>query len=56
VKWPGLFHWQLSHFQLFRTLHPNISNPGRDDERGIHADTFSAHTRRMAKNRVNSRD
>src|ERR1017187_2294742 len=32
----------------FDRFHPNISNPCRDDERGIDAAGVSAHTRRMA--------
>jgi hypothetical protein len=36
----------------FDRIHPNISNPCRDDERGIDADNYPAHTRRMAKQKV----
>lgn len=34
----------------FDRFHPNISNPCRDDERGIDAAQFPAHTRHMANN------
>jgi hypothetical protein len=55
MAWP-ISLGSVSDFQLFRTLHPNISNPCRNDEHGIDEDKSSAHTRRMAKNRVNNRD
>jgi hypothetical protein len=44
---PSTFNSQPS--TNFDRIHPNISNPCRDDERGIDAVGVPAHTRRMAK-------